>query len=128
MITGFAAFRALEALGADSYESYPDLQFRLWSHEPILPPKRMRTAALDTRRRIVAELAMRIGIGGCGNIRTLDAADAAILALSTAAGGCREGSILAVEHGAEGRFLVAVDSITDRSGSGIVSQILATAG
>src|SRR5207244_11604382 len=87
MISGFAAYRALEVIGADSYECYPDLQFRLWCGQHRLAPKNStgqggKAAALRTRVNVLRSLAGELGIGGCGLIRRLDEADAAILLLS----------------------------------------------
>ena len=108
MIAGFATYRALESVGIASYEAYPDLQFRLWSRGKVLPPKKAGREAREERRRIVAALADRIGISGCGELNSLDALDAAILALSAAcARHC--GTIAILEHRAEGRFMVATD-------------------
>jgi len=105
MLAGFAAYRALEKLGVSCFESYPDLQFRLWNGGRRLPSKISggRAAALSARDRIVRELAVRLKIS-CGvSARSLDQADAAILALSAAAG-LRRGGAVTIEHPAEGRF------------------------
>jgi len=56
MLAGFATYRALEGLGIDAFESYPDLQLRL-SSPSALPPKKRHTQALNARRDIVASLA-----------------------------------------------------------------------
>jgi hypothetical protein len=109
MIAGFAAYRALSALGVDSYESYPDLQFRLWSAEKELPSKTSKASALGARQRILERLMGRLELVGVSGFPTLDAADAAILALSVIAAS-REGAVLAVDVSAEGRFIVALDA------------------
>lgn len=109
MIAGFAAYRALAMIGIESYEAYPDLQFRLWSRGRVLPPKKAGRKAREERRGIVVALADRIGISGCEALHRLDALDAAILALSAAAAR-RCGTIALLEHRAEGRFMVALDA------------------
>jgi len=132
MIAGFAAYRALDALGAAVYEGYPDLQFRLWCAAPDLPPKRGRRAtsgrprvtapqAFERRLRVLEQLARETAIEGCDRVKTLDAADAAVLALSAAAAR-RRGSIRAIEVPAEGRFLVAMPAAeTDRIATGLAN-------
>jgi hypothetical protein len=107
MIAGFATYRALGALGVESYESYPDLQFRLWSAETELPSKASKPSALRARQRVLAQLMARLELDGASGFPTLDAADAAILALSVAAA-AREGAIVALDASAEGRFIVAL--------------------
>jgi hypothetical protein len=113
MISGFATYRALATLGVETYEGYPDLQFRLWAGRMMLPPKRRRDTALHARRQIVRRMAARLGISCEDRIDTLDRADAAILALSAAAAR-RDGGIVVVENCAEGRFLVALDRADTR--------------
>ena len=39
MLAGFAAYRALDEVGVESYEAYPDLAFRLWAGAAELPPR-----------------------------------------------------------------------------------------
>jgi predicted nuclease with RNAse H fold len=110
MIAGFAAYRALEMLGVESYEAYPDLQFRLWTQDAGLPPKKAGKKAREKRRRIVAALADRIGIAGCERLHCLDELDAAVLALSAFATVRCGGVVALLEHGAEGRFMVALNA------------------
>lgn len=121
MIAGFAAYRALGAIGAATYEGYPDLQFRLWCAAPVLPPKKGRRAksgeprvtareAFASRLRILDHLARVAAIEGCHRVRTQDAADAAVLALCVAAARER-GFLRTVEVPAEGRFLVALPAV-----------------
>jgi hypothetical protein len=107
MIAGFAVYKALTMLGIDSYEGYPDLQFRLWSDDrPVCAKSAGRVRALIGRLQTIAGIAAQAGITGCEAIRTLDQADAAVLALSAAAS--RAGGInVVLDHQAEGRFLVA---------------------
>jgi hypothetical protein len=105
---GFAAYRALETTGAESFEAYPDLAFRLWARGNEIPPKRMGTSALDARRRINERLGEQIACAGAHNIWTLDQADAAVLSLSAAAA-TRSGAIGVVEEPREGRFALALD-------------------
>lgn len=107
MIAGFAIYRALTMIAVESYEAYPDLQFRLWSREPNLPPKKAKQAR-EKRQRIVEALGDRAAVAGCGELNRLDALDAAILALSAVAAN-RRGTLLTIEHPAEGRFMMALD-------------------
>jgi hypothetical protein len=111
MIAGFAAYRALETIGAEAYECYPDLQFRLWCrHNRLSSKKKGRTAALASRIRVLSAVARRLGLGVSGfrKIRQLDEADAAILALSISAAQ-QYGAIVILENPHEGRFMVALD-------------------
>src|SRR6266436_1351469 len=64
MLSGFAAYRALERIGAAAYECYPDLQFRLWAHGTELPPKGDHRNALTVRTRINARIARNLGLRG----------------------------------------------------------------
>jgi len=115
MIAGFAAYRAMEVLKADAYESYPDLLFRLADRDSPLAPKRNRRAALATRRRIVARMAARTGITAAASPATLDEADAAILALSVASA-IDDGALIAIDNPAEGRFILPLDASLHRLG------------
>lgn len=108
MIAGFAAYRALETIGAESFEAYPDLTFRLWARGDEIPPKGTGRTALEARRRINERLADEIACAGAGNIWTLDQADAAVLALSAGVA-ARAGVIGVVEEPQEGRFALALD-------------------
>jgi hypothetical protein len=113
MLTGFAAYRALERASAALYEAYPDLAFRLWAHGEKIPPKAAGRAALEVRVRINQRLADELGCTGAGPLATLDEADAAVLALSAALAS-RVGAIAVIEHPAEGLFALALDH--DRAG------------
>jgi hypothetical protein len=104
MLAGFALFPALEQLGIRAFESYPDLQMRLWSDGTQLPPKRLRGEALRVRRNICAQLAAIIKITNFEAPKTLDEADAAVLALSAAASA---ESLIELRCTPEGRFAVA---------------------
>ena len=108
MIAGFAAYRAIERLPIEAYESYPDLLFRLAETDTALAPKSRRRAALANRNGIVARMAARSGITAAPPA-TLDQADAAILALSAAAS-MSDGAIVTIGNRAEGRFLLPLDS------------------
>ncbi|MBF6560004.1 MAG: hypothetical protein IVW56_06920 [Candidatus Binataceae bacterium] len=110
MLTGFAAFRALEAAGVASFESYPDLVYRLWTRATTLIAKRRgKSHALAARsmivRAIAGELRVAIGAGLAG----LDQADAAMLALSAAAA-ARDGAIALIGAPCEGRFALPLRS------------------
>ncbi|HEY6420722.1 MAG TPA: hypothetical protein VIX59_17145, partial [Candidatus Binataceae bacterium] len=112
MLVGFAAHRALESAGVVAFESYPDLALRIWKPPgAALPPKtKGRAVALAARRRIVARLARRLALERFTAPRTLDEADAAVLALSAALARERGAGALLIEHRAEGRFLLALDA------------------
>ncbi len=109
MLVGFAVFPALEELGLRAFECYPDLQFRLWQpgSRAQLPSKRFRARALAVRTDICARLARAAGTRKFELPATLDQADAAVLALSAAAGAAR-GSLIEIRCAAEGRFAVAL--------------------
>ncbi|HZP44430.1 MAG TPA: DUF429 domain-containing protein [Candidatus Binataceae bacterium] len=112
MIVGFAVYRALERIGVRCYEGFPDLQFRLWHGNRHLPSKVKaadRRAALNARLAVVTTLAARLGLDGAACARTLDQADAAILALSAAAPRLVSRAIV-IEHQAEGRFWLTLPS------------------
>ena len=106
MLAGFAVFPALEQLGIRAFESYPDLQMRLWSDGIHLPSKKFRGEALRVRRNICAQLAAIINVSNFDLPETLDEADAAILALSAAASASTK-SLVELHCAAEGRFAVA---------------------
>ncbi|MBV8357168.1 MAG: hypothetical protein JO189_04420 [Deltaproteobacteria bacterium] len=109
MIAGFSTYRALQAIGAEAYEGYPDLQFRLWRrHHQLLSKQKERTSALASRIRILSALARRLDISGSGQVQRLDEADAAILVLSIIAAR-QYGAIFILESPYEGRFMVALD-------------------
>jgi Protein of unknown function (DUF429) len=109
MIAGFATYRALEAIGAEVYEGYPDLQFRLWRRRHRLFSKQKeRASALASRIRVLSALARRLDVSGSRQVQRLDEADAAILALSIIAAR-QYGSIFVLENPYEGRFMIALD-------------------
>ena len=116
MLTGFAAYRAIDGIGVETYEAYPDLAFRLWAIGVVIPPKSAGRKALDARGRIDRRLAEEVGCQDRVRIATLDEADAAVLALSAARARCG-GAIMVIEEAAEGRFALAMDNDqTKRSG------------
>jgi len=108
MLAGFAVFPALETLGMRAFEAYPDLQMRLWSGGMKIPPKRSRADALRVRRKIGERLANIVGVLSFEAPKTLDAADAAVLALSAAASASK-GSLIELQCAPEGRFAIALD-------------------
>jgi hypothetical protein len=108
MLAGFAVFPALETLGMRAFEAYPDLQMRLWSGGIKLPPKRLRAEALRARQAISEHLAKIVKVSGFDAPKTLDEADAAVLALTAAAGASR-GSLIELHCAPEGRFAIALD-------------------
>lgn len=107
MLSGFAAYRALDSLGARTYECYPDLQFRLWACDTLLPSKREAKRALAVRRQILMRMARDSGIEFDTPVRTMDQADAAILSLGAVAAQ-DNGNIMVFEEPAEGNFLLAI--------------------
>lgn len=108
MLAGFAAFPALESLGVRAFEAYPDLQMRLWSDGIRLPPKSLRVEALRVRRNICQRVAGIVRVTSYQAPRTLDEADAAVLALSAAASASAQ-SLIELHCPAEGRFAVAFE-------------------
>lgn len=106
MLAGFAVFPALERLGMRAFEAYPDLQMRLWSDSIALPPKRLRGEALRARQNICAQLAAVILTRNFEVPKTLDEADAAVLALSAVASASKQ-SLMELRYAPEGRFAVA---------------------
>lgn len=117
MLAGFAAFRALEAMGVRAFECFPDLQFRLWSDGATLPSKRQRSAALSARQRACIRLAQKLGVAKFESPATLDEADAAVLALSAAASAER-GGLIELRCAPEGRFAVGFPRLTSLESAG----------
>jgi Protein of unknown function (DUF429) len=110
MISGFATYRALQNIAAGVYESYPDLQFRLWCRgRQLISKKRGRAASLPSRIRVLGALARQLAITGLGGLKQMDEADAAILALGTAAAR-QHGAIVTIDNATEGSFLIALDA------------------
>jgi hypothetical protein len=112
MLAGFLAFRAWEALGVQTIEAYPDLQFRLWNHR--LLPKRAGKAALAQRLGINRKLRRMLDVGRSPMTIGLDQADAEVLAL-TAMAAVGQGNLASLEHPAEGRFLITFNFRRDAS-------------
>ena len=110
------ADRAIDGVGVESYEAYPDLAFRLWASGAEIPPKGAGRSALAARVGITRRLADELGCEGATQIMTLDEADAAVLALS-AVKARRGGAIVLIEEAGEGRFALAIDrDQAERSG------------
>ena len=105
MLAGFAVFPALERLGMRAFESYPDLQMRLWSDGVKLPPKRAGEA-LRVRQMICSRLAAAVEVANFRAPKTLDESDAAVLALSAAVSNLT-GALIELCCPPEGRFAVA---------------------
>jgi hypothetical protein len=113
MLIGFAAYRALDAIGVTAFEAYPDLQFRLWRDDHPLAPKSAGRIALANRSRILATLAAALRLATPGQIpqqiakqiNTMDEADAAILALSARAA-LDHGAIALIDEPEEGCFAI----------------------
>jgi hypothetical protein len=103
MLAGFLTFRVLRDLGVETLEAYPELEFRLANHKR-LPPKRTG-AALTERIGVIARLRAAAGISTATLPKTLDQADAEVLALS-AVTAARCGQLATLAHPAEGRFLI----------------------
>lgn len=111
MIAGFATYRALDTVADELYESYPDLQFRLWCGGKSLSSKNStegRRSALDSRLCVLSTLGRKLDIDRFPQIGRVDEADAAIMALSVAAAQ-RYGASLTVGNAYEGKFMVALD-------------------
>jgi hypothetical protein len=107
MIAGFAVYRALETAGVTTFESYPDLAYRLWMRPGgRLPSKSEGARALIQRSRILRTVA-RLAAIEVPTPRTLDEADAAILALGAAANARAGRGLLVLAHRAEGEFAIA---------------------
>ncbi len=99
MLTGFATYRALAMLGIESYEGYPDLQFRLWNGNRPLPSKSSgKSIAVAERRQVLKRLAKGLRCSGFEGIATIDEADASILALSGLALTGNDGTGVSLEH------------------------------
>jgi hypothetical protein len=123
MIVGFALYRALERIGAEAVEGYPDLQFRLCLNgHPLAAKGAGRAAALEARARIIGKLSGKLSRRLSTNLAwkpghrvasppTLDSADAAVLALSVAAAVSR-GEVIELRSPREGRFVVAMPDFT----------------
>ncbi|MBV8770886.1 MAG: DUF429 domain-containing protein [Deltaproteobacteria bacterium] len=110
MIAGFATYRALAPIAARVYECYPDLEFKLWRRGLQLFSKNStmsRTAVLASRIRVLSALARELRISELPLIKRMDEADAAILAVSTAAAHHQRG-VLTLENPDEGGFLLAL--------------------
>ena len=108
MIAGFATYQALGKLGAETFEGYPYLAFKLWMKrgEP-LSPKGKKSEALADRKKILRRLATLASIEMPAP-GTLDQADASILAITLAAS-LRAGVVAQIVCPPEGRFIVALD-------------------
>jgi hypothetical protein len=107
MLAGFAVFPALEQLGIRALEAYPDLQMRLWCDGVVeLPSKRLRIEALRVRQQICVRLAAIVKVANFEMPKTLDEADAAVLALSAGASADTE-SLIELHCRPEGRFAIA---------------------
>ncbi len=109
MLAGFATFPALEQLGVRAFEAYPDLQLRLWSDGVSLPPKKFRSDALRVRKDICMKLAASLQIANLKAPKTLDEADAAVLALSAVASASAH-ALIELRCAPEGRFAVGFAS------------------
>ncbi|HEY2485140.1 MAG TPA: hypothetical protein VGI36_08320 [Candidatus Binataceae bacterium] len=108
MLAGFATHRALEQLGVDSFESYPYLVFSLWkAASERLPPKSDRRAALKARRAILARLTRSCRLTAPA-AKSLDEADAAVLAVTAHLSAIGRGGALMFHSQMHGRFLLAL--------------------
>jgi hypothetical protein len=108
MLAGFATHRALERLGVDSFESYPYLVFSLWkAASERLPPKSNRRAASKARRAILARLTRSCRLTA-PVAKSLDEADATVLAVTAHLSAIGRGSALMFHSQKHGRFLLAL--------------------
>src|SRR5215472_6685804 len=110
MLAGFATHRALEQLGVDTFESYPYLVFALWKGaSERLPPKSDRRAASNARRAIVARLTRSCRLTA-PVAKSLDEADAAVLAVTAHLSATGRGGALTFHSQVHGRFLLALST------------------
>jgi hypothetical protein len=114
MIAGFAVHHALARIGVEACEGYPYLGFRLWMNRDDELPAKKKTLnsfadALEARRRILHRITLPAKFK-MAPPATYDEADAAILAITVAAGS-RDGAIFQIRDRAEGRFIVALDRL-----------------
>ena len=109
MLAGFATYRALERIGVETFESYPDLQFRLSEPSARLASKRRRAEALATRRPIIDDLVSELNVQVERDQTSLDQLDAAVLALA-AAKAARRGALAVAANPCEGRFMFVLDA------------------
>jgi len=110
MLAGFATHLALDTLGVRTYEGYPYLAFSLWKPPRVeLPPKSDRSA-LAVRIAILRRLARILDIA-ISVPTSLDEADAASLAITTALCARSSGMALAISDAGEGQFLLAAPPV-----------------
>src|SRR6516225_4536950 len=110
MLAGFATHRALELLGVDTFESYPYLVFSLWKGaSERLPPKSDRRAALKARQAILARLTRSCRLTA-PVAKSLDEADAAVLAITAHISATGRGGALTFHSQQHGRFLLALST------------------
>jgi hypothetical protein len=108
MLAGFAAHRALEQLGVETFESYPYLVFALWkSASERLPPKSERRAASDARQAILARLTRSCQLTAPVT-KSLDEADAAVMAVTAHLSATGRGGALTFHSRMHGTFLLAL--------------------
>lgn len=105
MLAGFLTFRAWDALGVQTLEAYPELEYRLRGGDRIASKREGAAAVLTTRVEIIQRLRHTLAIAPSPLPAKLDQADAEILALAAAIA-ARQGSLAVLEHPAEGRFLL----------------------
>jgi hypothetical protein len=108
MLAGFATHRALEQLGVETFESYPYVVFALWksSSEP-LPRKSERRAAAKARQAILARLSRSCQLTA-PVAKSLDEADAAVLAVTAHLSATGGGGALTFHSQTHGKFLLAL--------------------
>src|SRR5215472_132449 len=122
MLAGFATHRALEQLGVDTFESYPYLAFSLWkSGSERLPPKSDRRAASQARRAILARLTRGCRLAA-PVAKSLDEADAAVLAITAHLSATGHGGALTFHSQVHGRFLLAL-STRDLASAGALQTV-----
>src|SRR5262249_8376710 len=110
MLAGFATHRALQQLGVDTFESYPYLVFSLWKKaSEQLPPKFERRAASKARQAILARLTRSCGLTA-PVAKSLDEADAAVLAVTAHLSATGRGGALTFHSQMHGRFLLALSA------------------
>ena len=122
MLAGFATHRALDQLGVDTFESYPYLVFSLWKGvSERLPPKSDRRAASKARQAILARLTRSCGLTA-PVAKSLDEADAAVLAVTAHLSASGRGGALTFYSHRHGRFLLAL-SAHDLASAGALETV-----
>lgn len=111
MLGGFALYRGLQHLGVESYEAYPDLQFRLRAPYGTQISNKKSFNGVRQRLEINRTLRSLLGIPDLPPPESADDYDAEIIALSGAIA-AREGGLVAFYCPAEGTFVAPSPPMT----------------